>query len=382
MNNKKIKIAIITNIIPPYREHFYDIVLENDTYEIKVFCQAKIEGSNIKSSHEKYGKKINILRSYSPFKSERLVIQFLPIFKLFNNYDLLVVDGNLRHITQAILSTIFKMFGKNIVIWSNVYTFGGSKQNQFFRLKWWKMFDNFLMYTEKDVAELIKMNFKNKNILAINNGLNQNLIDDLRQSWNNDLLLKFKNKHDINSENIIISSGRVNKVNEHALTIDAIKIVKKTIPDILWVVIGNGSELEYLKVISRKNGLDNNILWLGEIYEEEKKCPWFLISKSFVSSGPIGLSLLNAFGYSLPVITHDCVSYHGPEFSLFDKSKTGYLFQYKNANDLASKIIDVTQINTEVYEIRKNVYDIVHSKNNTDIMASQFLKMIKSINIT
>lgn len=382
MNKEKIKIAIITNIIPSYRERFYDIVLENDTYEIEVFCQAKIEGSNIKSSHEKYGKKINILSSYSPFNSERLVIQILPFFKLFKNFDVLVVDGNLRHITQAILSTIFKIFGKKIVVWSNVYTFGGSKQKQTFRLKWWKMFDNFLMYTEKDVAELIKMDFKNKNILAINNGLNQNLIDVQRQSWNNDLLMKFKRKNNINSENIFISSGRVNKVNEHALTIEAIKIIKKAIPDILWVVIGNGSELENLKDISRKDGLDNNILWLGEIYEEEKKCPWFLISKAFVHSGPIGLSLFNAFGYSLPVITHDCVSYHGPEFSLFDKGKTGYLFQYKNANDLALKIIDATQRDIEVYEIRKNVYDIVRTKNNTDIMASQFLKMIKSINLS
>lgn len=382
MNKNKIKVAIITNIIPSYREHFYDIVLKNNIFRVEVFCQATIKGSNVKSSHEKYGEQVHIIKSYSPFESERLVFQFLPIIKLFKEFDILVVDGNLRHISQALLSTIFKLMGKKIIIWSNVFTFGGSKQKQTFRLKWWKMFDNFLMYTEKDVVELIKMDFKNKNILAINNGLNQNLIDDQRQSWDNDLLFKFKKKHDINSENIIISSGRVNEVNEHALTIEAIKIVKKTIPDILWVVIGNGSELENLKDISKKNGLDNNILWLGEIYDEEKKCPWFLISKAFVHSGPIGLSLFNAFGYSLPVITHDSVSYHGPEFSLFENGKTGYLFQYKNVNDLALKIIALTQSDSEVYEIRKNVYDIVRAKNNTDIMASQFIKMIKSINLS
>ncbi|MDX6182206.1 glycosyltransferase [Flavobacterium sp. Fl-77] len=375
----KIKIAIVTNIIPSYREHFYDIVLDNDSYEIEVFCQSKVEGSNIKSSHERYGKKINILKSYSPFKSERLVIQFLPVFKLFKDFDILVVDGNLRHITQALLSTIFKIFGKKIVVWSNVYTFGGSKQKQSFRLKWWRIFDNFLMYTEKDVEELIKMDFKNKNILAINNGLNQNLIDNQRQLWNNDLLLKFKKQHNINSENIIISSGRVNIVNDHALTIEAIKIVKKSITDILWIVIGNGSELENLKEIIKKNDLDNNILLLGEIYEEDKKCPWFLISKAFVHSGPIGLSLFNAFGYSLPVITHDYFSYHGPEFCLFEDGKTGYLFQYKNAHHFASKILEALEKENEISEIRKNVYDIVKSKNNTNIMASQFFKMIKSV---
>lgn len=374
------KVAIITNVIPPYREHFYDIILNNGLYEIQVFCQSSIAGSNIKSSHAKYGDKVHIVKSCSPFKSERVVLQHLPIIKLFKEFDVFVVDGNLRHFTQAILSTVFKLIGKKIIIWSNVYTFGGNKQKQNFRIKWWKMFDNFLMYTEKDVLELNKLGFENKNIISINNGLNQNLIENEIKCWDKKLLIKFKNKHNINSENVIISSGRVNKVNEHVLTIEAIKIVKQTIPDILWIVIGNGSELENLKQVSSENGLTDNVLLLGEIYDEEKKCPWFLISKAFIHSGPIGLSLFNAFGYSLPVITHDYNSYHGPEFSLFEDGKTGYLFQYKNVNDLALKIIDIIQSEEEVCQIRKNVYEIVNSKNNTEIMASQFLKMVKSIN--
>ena len=39
MNNKKNKIAIITNIIPTYREHFYDIVLNNKEYDVNTFNQ-------------------------------------------------------------------------------------------------------------------------------------------------------------------------------------------------------------------------------------------------------------------------------------------------------------------------------------------------------
>lgn len=380
MYKEKVKVAIITNIIPPYREHFYDIIiLNNDIFDVEVFCQANIAGSNIKSSHSKYGNKVHILKSYSPFKNEKLVIQFLPVLKLFNEFDVLVVDGNLRHLTQAILSTVFKLFGKKIIIWSNVYTFGGTKQKQTFRLKWWKMFDNFLMYTENDVKELSNLGFDTKNIISINNGLNQNLIEKEIKCWDNDLLIKFKKKHNINSENIIISSGRVNKVNEHILIIEAIKDVKLTITDILWIVIGNGSELENLKQVIRDNGLTDNVLLLGEIYNEEKKCPWFLISKAFIHPGPIGLSLFNAFGYSLPVITHDKTSYHGPEFSLFEVDKTGYLFQYKNSNDLALKIMDMLRNDQQVEEIRKYVYKIVNYRNNTDIMGSQFLKMVTSI---
>lgn len=380
MSIKKKRIAIITNIIPPYREGFYDVVFNCDFCNVELFCQEKIAGSNIKSSHFKYGNKVHILKSYSPFNNESLVIQFLPIFKLWKDFDILIVDGNLRHFTLAIFSSFSRLFGKKIIIWSNVYTFGGSQNKQVLRLKWWKIFDNFLMYTEKDVLELLKLGFNTKNILSINNGLNQNTIDKVISQWDEKSLCDFKAENNINTENIIISSGRINTVNDHFLVLEAIKIIKLLIPDILWLVIGSGSELKKMRQLTNDFKLNNNVLFLDEIYDEEKKCPWFLISKGFIHPGPIGLSLFNAFGYSLPVITHDFAKYHGPEFSLFEDGKTGYLFHYKNVNDLALKINILLEENNNVLLIKKHVYRIVSNENNTDIMASRFFKMIKSIN--
>lgn len=373
------RIAIITNIIPTYREHFYDIIFNNDDYDIEVFCQSNIAGTNIKSSHEKYKNKIHILKSYSPFKNERLVWQFLPAVKLFKDFDILVVDGNLRHLSQAILSTIFKLLGKKIIVWSNVYTFGGNKEKQKIRLAWWKMFDNFLMYTEKDSAILKEIGFKNKNIISINNGLNQNTIDELSQKWDHKLLLDFKIKNQIASDNIIISSGRFNEVNNHIIALKAIEIVKQSFPDILWIVIGDGSEKEKLEKEVKSSVLADNVRFLGEVYDEEKKSPWFLISKAFLHPGPIGLSIFNAYGYSLPVITHDNQTNHGPEFFLFEENETGFLFIENDEDDLTRKIIFALK-NIETLEyMKKNTYNIARNKNNTDIMSKQFLKMISSI---
>ncbi len=373
------KIAIITNIIPTYREHFYDIIFNNSLYDVQVFCQSHIAGTNIKSSHEKYNEKIYILKSYSPFKSERLVWQFLPVVKLFKDFDILVVDGNLRHLSQAILSTIFKLFGKKIVVWSNVYTFGGNKDKQKIRLAWWKMFDNFLMYTEKDATILREIGFENKNILSINNGLNQNAIDKHKQIWNQKMLLDFKIKHQIASENIIISSGRFNEVNNHIIALKAIEIVKKTFPDILWIVIGDGSEKDEIEKKIKDSGLTDNVRLLGEVYDEEKKCPWFLISEFFLHPGPIGLSIFNAYGYSLPVITHENQSNHGPEFFLFEENKTGFLFKENDENDLARKIIFALKNKETLEYMTTYTYNIARNKNNTDIMSKQFFKMMQSL---
>lgn len=373
------KVAVLTNIIPTYRQDFYDRVFSNKEHEVVVFCQKETPGSNIKSIGQNYKDNVVHVNYWAPFKNESLIFHFLPLFTLWKDYDVLVVDGNVRHINQALLSTVFKLLGKKTVLWSNVHTFSGKKSLEKIRLNWWKIFKNFLMYTEKDVALLHELGFKNKNIISINNGLNQTFIDTIVKKCDADFLSDFKEKHQIKSETVIISSGRVNKVNNHILALEAVKIAKVTFPDILWVIMGDGSEMETLRKAIIENDLSHNVVLLGEIYDEEKKAPWFLISKLFIHPGPIGLSIFNAFGYSLPVVTHDNHSNHGPEFFLFEENKTGFLFKENDEVDLAKKILFVFE-NLKTFENMKDYcYNITRYKNNTDIMSKQFIKMINSI---
>ncbi len=374
------KIAILTNIIPSYRKDFYERIFENQEHEITVFCQETIPSSNIKSIHENFIDHVSLVKFYAPFNNDSLVFHYLPFVKLWKDYDVLVVDGNLRHVTQALLATVFKLFGKKIVVWSNVYSADGNPILQYIRRSWWLIFDNFLMYTEKDVEILRSRKFQHKNLVAINNGLNQDEIDEIRKKWNPSLLDEIKKKYSITTDDIIISSGRVNKANNHLLALNALKIVRKTIPDVLWVIIGYGTEIEFLKIAIKENKLEKNILFLGEIYNENEKAPWFLLSKILIHPGYMGLTIFNSFGYSLPVIIHDNVKNHSPEVFLFEENKTGFLFKENEEEDLAQKIIFALE-NPEILEkMKTDCYTIARHKNNTNIMSKQFLKMISSIN--
>lgn len=106
------KVAVLTNIIPTYRKDFYDRVFNNESHDVTVFCQRDVPGSNLKSISELYGNKVHFVDYWAPFKNDSLVFHFLPIFTLWKNYDVLVVDGNVRHVSQALLSTLFRLFGK------------------------------------------------------------------------------------------------------------------------------------------------------------------------------------------------------------------------------------------------------------------------------
>lgn len=372
------KVAILTNIIPTYRRDFYNRVFSNNEHDVTVFCTNKIPGSNVKSIHEIYGKRVALLKYFAPFNNEKLVFHFLPVLQLWQ-YDVLVVDGNVRHVSMALLSSIFKLFGKKIVVWSNVYSAHGNPFLQKIRRKWWNVFSNFLMYTERDVILLHENGFENKNIIAINNGLNQEEIDLIRTKWTAQKINEFKEQNNIISKEIILSSGRINKINNHILALEAVEKLNPSIPNLLWVVIGDGTETEKLKEIVSEKNLQDNVLFLGEIYEEENKCPWFLSATVLIHPGYMGLTIFNSFGYSLPVIIHDNLMNHSPEVFLFEENKTGLLFKENDSNDLANKIALAIDKKDEIDAMKINTYSIVKNNNNTKIMAQQFFKMINSL---
>jgi hypothetical protein len=52
-------------------------------------------------------------------------------------------------------------------------------------------------------------------------------------------------------------------------------------------------------------------------------------------SGPVGLVIVHAFGYGVPVIAHDRLRIHNPEFELMAPGRTGDLYEEGNARSLA-----------------------------------------------
>jgi len=76
INQTKIRVAIITNIITTYREGFYDRLFRRDDLDIRVFCQEHIPGMNLLSIHEKYNDKVIIIKAISA-RREKIGWQFM-----------------------------------------------------------------------------------------------------------------------------------------------------------------------------------------------------------------------------------------------------------------------------------------------------------------
>ena len=90
-------------------------------------------------------------------------------------------------------------------------------------------------------------------------------------------------------------------------------------------------------------GIESYIIWVGPIYEEEKIAPWMLSSHIFCYPANIGLSIMHAFGYGLPVVTDDNYEAHNPEIWSLKTGTNGFVYRKGDASDFVEKIIGLKE---------------------------------------
>ena len=73
-------------------------------------------------------------------------------------------------------------------------------------------------------------------------------------------------------------------------------------------------------------------------YNEEALAPWFLCADAFCYPANIGLSILHAFGYGLPVVTSDRVEAQNPEIEALRHEENGLLYADGDARALAGAL--------------------------------------------
>ena len=78
--------------------------------------------------------------------------------------------------------------------------------------------------------------------------------------------------------------------------------------------------------------------FLGAVYDEMALAPWFLSADAFCYPANIGLSLLHAFGYGLPVITTDRNELQNPEIEALEPGRNGLVYKHDDLEALASTL--------------------------------------------
>lgn len=104
---------------------------------------------------------------------------------------------------------------------------------------------------------------------------------------------------------VIISVGGCSPIKRHSDILKALAIVKKTIPNCLYLHLGQGDSLKEEKTLAKTLGLQENVLFMGNQY---KVRDYLVASDVYVMPSKfegISISTVEAMGCEIPAILYD-----------------------------------------------------------------------------
>lgn len=338
-----IRIAHVTNSLPHYRVAFYRALVSNPQAQLDVHVDVGDDESGLHVRHAEVAEQgIGIV----PARIRRVPFigahwQKLQWRKLLREYDVLVVSGDARGLSNVALATLARLSKKPVVIVGQLHTAGPPTLSERLRHTWLRTFNHLLFYTD-DEAERFQARHPHGRalVLGLNNGLDHRAQRAAAEHWT-EAITTWQQEMRLDQRPVMLSVARVIEKNRFDLMVEALPRILAKHPDLVWVIVGEGAAREALECQARSLGVAHAIRWIGPIHTEEDLAPWFMTATALIHPGAIGLSLLHAFGYGLPVITHSDPIYHMPEFAAFKEGRTGRTFRRGDWVSLAETVLQV-----------------------------------------
>ncbi len=369
-----LRVAAVTNCVPHYRKRFWERVHECGTLEVTLFCQTERPNTGLHLVHDEIPQQVVPLQLWGD--EHRWGWQRLPISLLSGGFDAFYWMGNARLISSLLWTTTLATLGKPVVLAGQAHSAGSSPRGEEMRLRWWRRFKHLLVYTDAGEQYLRSRGFHDHYIRGLNNGLDQASIDAAADRWAPEDLARFAKEQGLTDRTVTVSLGRVYDRQQLDLFVEALPALVKSHPDLLHLVIGDGPMRQSLETRAEQLGVAGHLRWLGAIYEEEQLAPWLLSSNVLIHPGAIGLTLMHAFGYSLPVITHDNPERHNPEFAAFENGTTGSLFREGDSDSLVQCVASLLEDRAAIRTMGDAALEKVQKHYNVEVMVNRFTEVL------
>ncbi|GJM18917.1 MAG: hypothetical protein DHS20C14_11300 [Phycisphaeraceae bacterium] len=211
------------------------------------------------------------------------------------------------------------------------------------------------------------------------NALDQTPIQAARDAWLTDpaKLAAFQRDHGIAEGPNVIFVSRLLRDNRADVLIDAAAKLKDTNPTLKTIIVGSGEAEDELRAQAKSLGIEDRVVFTGAIWGEDAIAPWYLSSHAFVYPANIGLSILHAMGYGVPVITSDRTETQNPEIEALRDTENGRLYPHLDADALARTISEVVSDEAIRPKMAQAAHDTATQKFTVKRMADGFEAAIR-----
>ncbi len=371
---KRIRVQIVQPVIPHYRVALFDALARDHGFDVCVSASPAVEG--IVSCSLAAARADLEHPSVSLFGDR---IRWQRAMKLRSDFvpgDVLVLPGNPRYLSMYPLLIKARRRGVRVVSWGHrrrERARGPSKS-----LGEWldRAVDVVLLYTDAEREAIVASGHDPDRVFAINNTIDPTPIRKATAGWSQAALRDFIAGEGLQGRKLLLFSGRLIAKTRLDVALRALAEIRASRPEYVLAVVGDGPEKEHLTRLAVALGVAESVRWLGPIYDEDRLAPWFLSAKCMVYPGAIGLALLHAFAYGLPVVTHDRPAGLGPEIHALRSGENGICFRDGDARNLARQAVFLSEDSASPKKMREEALRTIATTFSFDQMVFRFASAI------
>ncbi len=234
-----------------------------------------------------------------------------------------------------------------------------------------KMVDAHVDYTEEAFEIFESYGVAKEKIFIIYNSPDTDIIFDEKAKIENLPNLLPNNSHRL------LHVGRLVKWKKVDMLIDVFEKLQTKFPNAELCIVGDGPELENLKLQAKELNIGEKVRFVGAVYEMKDLGRYFKESLVYVLAGMGGLSINDAMCFDKPII---CSVADGTEKKLVRDGYNGYIFENGNPKDLFQKI-DLLLTDTENAKLMGlNSTKIIKDEVNIHVVIKNYLRAFNYVN--
>ncbi|MEQ9454462.1 MAG: glycosyltransferase family 4 protein [Phycisphaeraceae bacterium] len=257
--------------------------------------------------------------------------------------DVLVLTWNAHYASLPLALKRARWSGVGTIVWGHGYSKTEAGWRAKVRTRLGRQADAMMFYSRSIAKRYEQEGFEPERLHVAANALDQTNIQHAREDWvSRPLELeRFRDQHGLSHGPIALYVSRFAPANREDLLIRATPSLVERFPQFRAVLIGKGETAGELRALAEKLGVADHVLMPGAIYGDLELAPWFLAADAFVYPANVGLSLIHAMGYGLPVVVGDDLASHNPEIDALEPGVNGLTFADGDADALAETLTDL-----------------------------------------
>ncbi|MEL7472951.1 MAG: glycosyltransferase family 4 protein [Planctomycetota bacterium] len=235
--------------------------------------------------------------------------------------------------------------GVGVVLWGHGYSKNEAGWRRKIRNTITGLAHTIVLYNRSAADRLIDEGLDASRVFVAPNALDQTPIQATRDACLADgaTLEAFQREHgfvrdDGSKRPGLLFVSRLERDNRVDRLLDATAMLGDEGLDPRVVVVGKGEALDELKAQADRLGIADHCSFTGAVYGEAELAPWFCSCDLFCYPENIGLSILHAMGYGLPIVTSDRRAAQNPEIETLEHELNGLVYEHGSNRALADAL--------------------------------------------